>query len=701
MQLSARPCSKESDFSPKSFSKMPVRVESHAELGEINAASGKRGNKLDHPTVKSRDTPVSSSNPHLVRPATSIHRANISSMQSDSSLKKPSLQWDWDIEHEDRREEARADAAIHGAHPFQVDRKLLKDIVHEHMGAEVARIKFLGAGTFHKCSMLSPITPIELSLHMLINCCSSGILITLVNGREVVARVARRFMPRLKTESEVATMRYLRERTAIPVPTVYHYDSNPYNRLGGEYILMSKATGIPLSKVFHSMPHNTLIALTDKIASLIIPIFAHRFPQIGSLYDGPDPNPLNNALEARITSRWRRSERERRRVAVPHRAHHLVAILRLEPWALAHPGELNRGPWRSAHEYLVSCTEREISGVVLENEGKAAPHRLHLDPDEIHSSRHHKVTALPEDRSDTSDEWDWEESEEEWEGPGDTMYQDYRRMQRTTFLVAHLRQREELVKHEMARFLRIMERLGVVSHAEGDGGGGGGHEEFGLDLHDLNLENVFVDEQDNSKVVNLHHRLGVHNHAPIMGMRARSRFLQSSPFTAKVFRATVERMARHPRAAVVNGVPVDLSAIAADWLHHEAAGARLRMAHRCIEWDGWEEGLVESILGPEEQEDDWFDSWAADSGPASAPPDTPPCEEGRGRQPRGAAPAKVVAVEKEKERLLNATGDICGGRGGELGRRLEAWLYVNGDADGRVGLGRRWEDGEEPEGAPE
>ena len=70
-----------------------------------------------------------------------------------------------------------------------------------------------------------------------------GYLITLVDGREVIARVARRFMPNLKTESEVATMRYLRERTAIPVPTVYHYDSNPYNRLGGEYILMSKVRG--------------------------------------------------------------------------------------------------------------------------------------------------------------------------------------------------------------------------------------------------------------------------------------------------------------------------------------------------------------------------------------------------------------------------------------------------------------------------
>ena len=69
---------------------------------------------------------------------------------------------------------------------------------------------------------------------------SQAYSITLASGKEVIARVARRFMPRLKTESEIATMQYLRERTTIPVPDVYHYDANPYNRLGGEYIIMSK-----------------------------------------------------------------------------------------------------------------------------------------------------------------------------------------------------------------------------------------------------------------------------------------------------------------------------------------------------------------------------------------------------------------------------------------------------------------------------
>lgn len=39
---------------------------------------------------------------------------------------------------------------------------------------------------------------------------------------------------------------------------------------------------------------------------------------------------------------------------------------------------------------------------------------------------------------------------------------------------------------------------------------------------------------------------------------------------------------------------------------------------------------------------------------------------------------------QEKEQMLNTTEDICRGRGGELGRRLEAWLTVNGNGNGYV-----------------
>lgn len=162
-----------------------------------------------------------------------------------------------------------------------------------------------------------------------------------------------------------------------------------------------------------------------------------------------------------------------------------------------HPSEINRGPWSTCYSYLLSCAEREINGVIRENEGKSAPHRIHLDPDEIMSSRHHQLKAVPGDQSDESDEWELEESEGEWEGPGDVMYRDYRRMQRSTFLVAHMVEREQCVRQETDRWLKVMERLGVSV----DGGDSGVTEEFGLDLHDLSLENMFVDERDHTKIV--------------------------------------------------------------------------------------------------------------------------------------------------------------------------------------------------------
>lgn len=337
-------------------------------------------------------------------------------------------------------------------------------------------------------------------------------------------------------------MRYLRERSNIPVPDVYHYDSNPFNRLGGEYILMSKvrgasafkwgdpadrsrdslsrtirdlqAAGVPLSRVFHAMSHTELMDLMENLAMLILPLYAYRFSKIGSLYLGPDPQPLAHSSSSvptptatnhmvRTLSMTPVASQLGQAASAPHSEFHVGPIISWPFFGsnrgeLVHPTEINYGPWPSTQAYLQSCAEREIMGVKLENEGKTAPHRLHLDPDEIISSRHHKVSALTGDVSDQSDEWDWEESEAEWDGPGNRMYEDYRRMQRTTFLVAHLRQREEKVKEEMDRFVRMMERLGAFRREQADQCES---EEFTLDCHDLNLENVFVDENDVSKIV--------------------------------------------------------------------------------------------------------------------------------------------------------------------------------------------------------
>ena len=58
------------------------------------------------------------------------------------------IEWSWDIEREDRQREAKADAALHDAQPFHVDRRVLKDIVREKTHCEVGRIAFLSSGKY-------------------------------------------------------------------------------------------------------------------------------------------------------------------------------------------------------------------------------------------------------------------------------------------------------------------------------------------------------------------------------------------------------------------------------------------------------------------------------------------------------------------------------------------------------------------------
>jgi hypothetical protein len=177
----------------------------------------------------------------------------------------------------------------------------------------------------------------------------------------------------------------------------------------------------------------------------------------------------------------------------------------------------------------------------------------------------------------------------------------------------------------------------------------------------------------------------------------------------------VTELAKDPTVTLPPGSShTSIGSLCREWLYYESAGTRLRMAHRCIEWDGWEEGLVDSILGPEELEAEWdkFDPLhpiSGRSGDSSCPSPSSPvldvidnangnaAPNGNGRRAKSAGSSvsrrssmnslslrgakvssKLPFVEaQKKEQMLDITGDICGGRGGELGRRLEAWLSVS------------------------
>ncbi|POR38280.1 Uncharacterized protein TPAR_01538 [Tolypocladium paradoxum] len=101
--------------------------------------------------------------------------------------------------------------------------------------------------------------------------------------------------------SEAATLKYVRQRTSIPVPEVFHYCATYRNDIEIPYILMSKAAGKPLSTYGWQMPchgrrkvgspTDPERALTqserDKIMRQLgryaCQLFQFRFPTIGSL----------------------------------------------------------------------------------------------------------------------------------------------------------------------------------------------------------------------------------------------------------------------------------------------------------------------------------------------------------------------------------------------------------------------------------
>ena len=120
--------------------------------------------------------------------------------------------------------------------------------------------------------------------------------------------------------------------------------------------------------------------------------------------------------------------------------------------------------------------------------------------------------------------------------------------------------------------------------------------------------------------LDMHNRLGIDWEStttrPLWAAAHLPAFIQCSPFVAKLFRRVVADPASDPilkqsitlptpYIAKHSSSPISpLDALCAEWFYYESRGVRLRMVHRCAEWEGWEEGLVDSFLGRDEEA--WF-----------------------------------------------------------------------------------------------
>ncbi|KAL4799240.1 kinase-like domain-containing protein [Aspergillus venezuelensis] len=89
---------------------------------------------------------------------------------------------------------------------------------------------------------------------------------------------------RFTIASEVATMKYAREKLGIPAPNVLSYCTNSQNRkTGTEYIVMEKAPGIELNRVLKELKPRHRDTILEQMTKINIKFAKTRFPAYGAL----------------------------------------------------------------------------------------------------------------------------------------------------------------------------------------------------------------------------------------------------------------------------------------------------------------------------------------------------------------------------------------------------------------------------------
>ncbi|KAM7215765.1 Phosphotransferase enzyme family domain containing protein [Rhypophila decipiens] len=104
--------------------------------------------------------------------------------------------------------------------------------------------------------------------------------------------------PCLKTESEMATLAFLSQKTSIPVPKPIAWNSGVDSRIGYEWQLIEKLPGVQLRSVWRTMSPEQQAAVVREMATLLAQMWTkeNRFDRIGGLYltqdqhSSPAPN---------------------------------------------------------------------------------------------------------------------------------------------------------------------------------------------------------------------------------------------------------------------------------------------------------------------------------------------------------------------------------------------------------------------------
>ncbi|TFK49155.1 hypothetical protein OE88DRAFT_477089 [Heliocybe sulcata] len=91
--------------------------------------------------------------------------------------------------------------------------------------------------------------------------------------------------PPRKMASEIATIRFVKKNTKIPVPEVLAYDPDEDGKVGGEWMLMEYIKGVNVQKAWQNMDEDQRALVVRAIADVWAELLGLRFSSIGSIWE--------------------------------------------------------------------------------------------------------------------------------------------------------------------------------------------------------------------------------------------------------------------------------------------------------------------------------------------------------------------------------------------------------------------------------
>ncbi len=99
-----------------------------------------------------------------------------------------------------------------------------------------------------------------------------------------------------KTLSEVATLKWVRMMTQLPIPEVLAYGADRDNPIGFEWIIMEKMHGNPLADVWQKINFQAKAILACKLASFWAETFQQQTKRIRNLLPIPGDDMIHFKL---------------------------------------------------------------------------------------------------------------------------------------------------------------------------------------------------------------------------------------------------------------------------------------------------------------------------------------------------------------------------------------------------------------------